>query len=257
MEKYCVAAVFNFIILLSTIKEIQPFSIADYTHYFDYVPYRNDGLAAFDDFRTAAYPPTHLRDRKMELGKIKLQVEDVLNKPTWPTNWPYGVEDFRPLDYTRDEVINTMALYQYSQSLLVSDHVTIIPGIFRLPIRRHFINPKDQIAMREHLSQYMFDGAKVLELFSVYESILPTDSVKLGPTVGVGWFKDEMECNADLDDFIEQDISIDPYLPLKDNYFDFVVMPAMFQLLQLPRETFQEINRVLKPGGMVICGVKL
>ena len=55
-----------------------------------------------------------------------------------------------------------------------------------------------------------------------------------------------MSCNPSLDDFIEQDISIDPYLPLADNYFDFVIVPAMFQLFQRPKEMFQEINRVPK-----------
>ena len=87
--------------------------------------------------------------------------------------------------------------------------------------------------MAEHLSNIFFEGAKVLELFSCYESILPP-KVSLGPTVGVGWYDDEMKCNADLDDYIVQDITVDPFLPLADNYFDFVIMPANFQLLQRP-----------------------
>lgn len=57
-----------------------------------------------------------------------------------------------------------------------------------------------------------------------------------------------MKSNGALDDYIEQDISIDPFLPLADNYFDFVVMPANFQLCQRPLDMFTEINRVLKPG---------
>ena len=39
-----------------------------------------------------------------------------------------------------------------------------------------------------------------------------------------------MECNKDLDDYIVQDISVDPFLPLADNYFDVVIVPAMFQV---------------------------
>eukprot|EP00981_Chlorochromonas_danica_P006601 scaffold1438_cov173-Ochromonas_danica.AAC.6 len=137
----------------------------------------------------------------------------------------------------------------------MADHATIIPGILRLPIRRHFVMPKDKFSLAEHLQQYSFPGAKVLELFSCYESILPPG--KLGPVVGVGWYGEEMKSNAALDDFIEQDLTVDPYLPLADGYFDIVVMPAMFQLLQRPKEMFQEINRVLKPGGMAFIGVKL
>ena len=116
--------------------------------------------------------------------------------------------------------------------------------------------PKDKIALAAHYSDYFFKGAKVLELFSVYESILP-GGVDLGPTVGVGWSEEEMRANPDLDDFIQQDLSVDPFLPLASNYFDFVIMPANFQLLQRPKDMFQEINRVLKPGGMAFCGVKL
>lgn len=64
----------------------------------------------------------------------------------------------------------------------MADHATIIPGILRLPIRRHFVMPKDKFALAEHLQQYTSRGAKVLELFSCYESILPPG--KLGPVVG-------------------------------------------------------------------------
>mmetsp|Transcript_28521 Transcript_28521/g.27313 ORF Transcript_28521/g.27313 Transcript_28521/m.27313 type:complete len:368 (-) Transcript_28521:178-1281(-) len=231
------------------------FNIMDYSHYLDYLPYRQEGLGAFEDFRTAPVAPTALRNRKMEMGKTKAEVEDVLTNPIWPSKWPYSFEDFRPCDYTMDETINTLPQYQYSQSLLSADQIMLIPGILRVPIRRHFIMPKDKFAQSEHLSQYFFEGAKVLELFSCYESILP--GFELDVCVGVGWYGDEMKANGALDDYIEQDISVDPFLPLADNYFDFVVMPAMFQLCQRPQDMFKEINRVLKPGGTAFVGVKL
>ena len=183
------------------------------------------------------------------MGKLKVLVEDVLESPTWPAKWPYSFEDFRPCDYTRDETINTLPQYQYSQSLLAADQIMLIPGLLRVPIRRHFIMPKDKFAQSEHLSQYFFNGAKVLELFSCYESILP--GFDLDTTVGVGWYGDEMKANGALDDYIEQDITVDPFLPLADNYFDFVVVPAMFQLFQRPQDVFREINRVLKPGESI------
>jgi Methyltransferase domain len=235
---------------------IHSFGIIDYTHYLDYLPLRQEGLANFESFRTAGVPPTQLRNRKMEIGPLKLEVEDVLTNPTWPAKWPYSFEDFRPCDYTRDEPVDTLAQYQYSQSLIDASQVMLIPGVLRFPIRRHFILPKDKIAQIDHLSQYLFDGATVLELFSTYESVLPK-RFKLGPTVGVGWSSREMVTNPRLDDFIEQDLTVDPFLPLADNYFDFVVVPAMFQLFQRPLDMFREINRVLKPGGTAIIGVKL
>lgn len=246
------------LIFLAITRVSDSFNLMEYAHYFDYLPYRQEGLTAFEDFRTAPTAPSSLRNRKMEVGSLvrSMAVEDVLESPVWPTKWPYGFEDFRPCDYTRDDIINTLPQYQYSQSLITSDHVTLFPGLVRVPIRRHFIMPKDKIALAEHYGDYFFDGAKVLELFSVYESILPPGN-DLGPTVGVGWSEEEMRANPDLDDYIQQDISVDPFLPLASNYFDFVIMPANFQLLQRPKDMFQEINRVLKPGGTAICGVKL
>jgi len=250
--------IFFVLVLLLGTWEGGCFKLIDYAHYLDYIPYRQEGLAGFEDFRTNGAPPTLLRNRKMEVGTLggKVAVEDVLLNALWPKTWPYGPEDFRPQDYTRDEVMNCLIDYSYSQSLIAADHVTIIPGIFRIPIRRHWVLPKDKLAFADHLQQYFSPGAKVLELFSVYESILPS-RVELGPTVGVGFYGPEMKANPALDDYIVQDISVDPYLPLADNYFDFVVVPANFQLLQRPKEMFQEINRVLKPGGMAICGMKL
>lgn len=235
------------------------FNILDHTHLLDYLPYRQESLVAFEDFRTAPYPPLALRNRKMDLSSLggkKMTVEDVCELNNWPQNWPYGPEDFRPMDYARDEVINTLPQYQFSQSLIEADQITLFPGLLRVPIRRHFVLPKDKIALAEQVRPYLKDGARVLELFATYDSILP-GGVKLGPTVGVGWWAREMRANAALDDFIEQDLSVDPYLPLADNFFDAVIMPANFQLLQRPREMFEEINRVLKPGGVAFVGVKL
>ena len=178
------------------------FNLADASHYLDYMPAQRDGTnALIEDFRTSHIPPTHLRNRKMGIGSTQLQVEEVLANPVWPSKWPYAHEDFRPCDYTRDQPSNTIAQYQYSQSLIDAANVQLFPGLLRVPIRRHFILPKDKVAQMDHLDQYFNEGAKVLELFSTYESILPP-GLKYGPTVGVGWSSREMIANEALDDYI-------------------------------------------------------
>lgn len=48
------------------------FNIVDYTHYIDYLPVRQEGLAAFEDFRTSLSPPSALRNRKMEIGQLQV-----------------------------------------------------------------------------------------------------------------------------------------------------------------------------------------
>lgn len=45
------------------ISHVNAFQLQDYTHYLDYLPYRQEGLAFFEDFRTAAMPSTNLRNR--------------------------------------------------------------------------------------------------------------------------------------------------------------------------------------------------
>lgn len=104
---------------------------------------------------------------KQNCGKLGLTAETALADPAWPSRWPYGSEDFRPLDYTRDDVINTGPQYTFSQSLVVSDQATIFPGLLRLPVRRHWIFPKDKFALSEHMDQYVQDGAKVRSQYDV------------------------------------------------------------------------------------------
>ena len=68
-------------------SSLRLFNLIDYTHYLDYLPYRVEGINGFEDFRTAPYPPSQLRNRKMYSGTNKLNVETVLANPTWPINW--------------------------------------------------------------------------------------------------------------------------------------------------------------------------
>jgi hypothetical protein len=122
----------------------------------------------------------------MEIGNLKIQVEDTLLNPIWPSKWPYSFEDFRPLDYQKNDIIQTQAQYIYSQSLIKSDIIQIIPGLLRVPINRHFIMPKDKIALSYHMNEYCSSNSnlQVLELFSCYDSILPTN--QCDTVVGVG-----------------------------------------------------------------------
>ena len=173
---YCCLAV------LLSLELQHALQLSDYTHYLDYLPYRQEGLVGFEGFLTNQKPPVSLRDRKMDIGPLKLSVEDVFQQVVWPAKWPYTFEDFRPLDYTNEEIINTGVQYQLSQSLIMTDKTVIFPGL-NVPIKRHFVFPKDKIALSEHVRDEFFDGAKVLELFSCYESILPS-GIQLGPTVG-------------------------------------------------------------------------
>jgi hypothetical protein len=164
-------------VLLLMMARTHSFNIMDYTHYIEYLPYRVEGLAGFEDFRTAQNPRAAIRDRKMEVGTLQMQVEEVLADPLWPTRWPYSYEDFRPIDYARDEPIPTQYQYQYSQSLMEADHVIIVPGLVRVPIRRHFVMPKDKFA---------FAGTVQPVLLQLQQSARQT-AYSIQHTAGPGW----------------------------------------------------------------------
>lgn len=66
------------------------------------------------------------------------------------------------------------------------------------------------------MNDYFFEGASILELFSCYESILPSKmrrkSSKRGPVVGIGWNEQEMRSNPDLVSSIQCLIAHNSYL---------------------------------------------
>ena len=91
----------------------------------------------------------------------------------------------------------------------------------------------------------------VLDLMSSWRSHWPQGHPK-SRLVGLGLNAPEMEDNPDLDGHVVHDVNQDPVLPLDDQGFDAVVITVSPQYLIRPIETFQQVNRVLKPGGIFI-----
>ena len=112
----------------------------------------------------------------------------------------------------------------------------------------------DQQAI-EAVSQLFRDqippGAIVLDLMSSWRSHWPQGHPK-NHMVGLGLNAEEMADNPDLDEYIIHDLNREPILPLDDEAFDAVVMTVSAQYLTRPVETFQQVNRVMKTGGIFI-----
>lgn len=51
---------------------------------------------------------------------------------------------------------------------------------------------------------------------------------------------------------IEQDMDINPILPLPDNKFDCLLMMAVLEHMALPREGLKEALRILRPGAVLL-----
>lgn len=98
---------------------------------------------------------------------------------------------------------------------------------------------------------YVPAGSTVLDLMSSWRSHWPQGHPK-EKLVGLGLNAQEMADNPDLDEYVVHNVNLEPSLPFGDESFDAVVITVSAQYLTSPVETFQEVNRILKPGGVFI-----
>ena len=98
---------------------------------------------------------------------------------------------------------------------------------------------------------FLPEDSTVLDLMSSWRSHWPQGHPK-EKLVGLGLNAQEMADNPDLDEFVVHDVNLEPALPFKDESFDGVVITVSAQYLTSPVETFREVNRILKPGGVFI-----
>ena len=94
-------------------------------------------------------------------------------------------------------------------------------------------------------------NSEVLDLMSSWRSHWPAGHPK-ARLVGLGMNREEMEDNPDLDEVVVHDVNRDLELPFDDETFDAVGITVSVQYLIHPVDTFSEVNRILKPGGMLI-----
>ena len=95
------------------------------------------------------------------------------------------------------------------------------------------------------------ENAEILDLMSSWRTHWPADHPK-ERMVGLGLNQVELKENPDLDEFVVHDMNTNPELPFEDDSFDAVVITVSAQYLTKPIETFAQVNRILRPGGMFI-----
>jgi SAM-dependent methyltransferase len=92
----------------------------------------------------------------------------------------------------------------------------------------------------------------VLDLCSSWISHLPVD-IEYERVVGVGMNEKELQANEQLTEIIVQDLNEQPALStLEDNSFDVICNVVSVDYLTKPLEVFQEMHRVLRPGGVAL-----
>jgi SAM-dependent methyltransferase len=95
---------------------------------------------------------------------------------------------------------------------------------------------------------------ELLDLMSSWVSHLPVD-VTYRKVTGLGMNLAELNANYRLDEAVVHNLNENPTLPFPDAGFDAVMIVVSIQYLTRPFEVFEEIQRVLKPGGKCIVAM--
>ena len=140
--------------------------------------------------------------------------------------------EFPPDNFQREDEENDRNFYIYPRKVVHIDDgaIAAVGRLFREII------PEDAV---------------VLDLMSSWRSHWPEGHPKQS-LVGLGLNQEEMEDNPDLDEIVVHNVNENPVLPFTDETFDAVVITVSAQYLTQPVETFSQVNRILKPGGVFI-----
>ncbi len=95
---------------------------------------------------------------------------------------------------------------------------------------------------------------RLLDLMSSWISHLPNE-VGYKHVSGLGMNDEELARNPRLDDYLVQNLNVDTKLPYPNEQFDAVMIVVSIQYLTHPLEVFQEIDRILAPGGKCIVAM--
>ena len=147
--------------------------------------------------------------------------------------WPYTEADVNRLDSSLDE-------HFYTQPRFVTH------------IDERAIESLTAFYADEFKAINKKGGLDVLDLCSSWISHLPSD-VPLNRVVGVGMNKEELAANTQLTEWSVQDLNKEPILSqYDDNSFDVICNVVSVDYLTRPREVFQEMHRILRPGGIAL-----
>ncbi len=94
-------------------------------------------------------------------------------------------------------------------------------------------------------------GSRVLDLMSSWTSHLPAD-LALKSVTGLGLNAEELAANARLAERVVHDLNRNPRLPFDDGAFDAAICTVSVEYLTQPLAIFEEMARVLVPGGIFI-----
>lgn len=183
--------------------------------------------AAFhSSLKSQIHPPTTIAAKSI----CTFDTTDFAGKPG---DWPYADADLNRLDNSNDA-------FFYDEPRFVTHiddrAIELLTNYYREEFTALIKKKKGSL--------------DVLDLCSSWISHLPTD-VQYGRVAGVGMNKKELEANKQLTEYFVQDMNQQPTLAqFEDNSFDVICNVVSVDYLTRPLEIFQEMHRILRPGGM-------
>lgn len=145
-------------------------------------------------------------------------------------DWPYTNADLNRLDSSDD------AAFYYEPRFVTHIDDGAISALTKF--------------YREEFTSMNKDSLDVLDLCSSWISHLP-DGINYGNVVGVGMNEKELAANKQLSSFYVQDLNEEPKMSqFEDNSFDVICNVVSVDYLTKPLEIFQEMHRILRPGGI-------
>ncbi|MBT8406546.1 MAG: class I SAM-dependent methyltransferase [Deltaproteobacteria bacterium] len=91
----------------------------------------------------------------------------------------------------------------------------------------------------------------ILDLMASWDSHIPS-SLRPERVVGLGLNRNELSKNPALTEWCLHDLNKNPILPFANDTFDVVLNVVSVDYITKPFDVFREVNRILKPGGLLL-----
>jgi SAM-dependent methyltransferase len=121
-------------------------------------------------------------------------------------------------------------------------------AFYTMPRKVVHIDEAAIAAIKQGLPEVLPANGVVLDLLSSWRSHWPEGFPKQR-LVGLGLNAEEMADNPDLDEYVVHNVNATPQLPFEADTFDAVVLTVSIQYITQPIAVFQEVGRILRPGG--------
>lgn len=197
-------------------------------------------LSAADAFKPSSSPRTTKQSSSSSssLSAQRLISEFEASDFPLPTGeWPYSKLDLRRLDESNDNFFYDSPRF-----------VTHIDDRAIKSLTNYYREEMAAMALKTN------EDVDVLDLCSSWISHLPEDEiVPFGKVVGVGMNEEELQANKQLTDFVVQDLNVNPKMDqFEDASFDVICNVVSVDYLTKPNVIFEEMHRILRPGGMAL-----